>query len=151
MRRWQTCANASRRRGGPTAKPVADPSQGVQLQKLQALARYWSDRLRLAQGRGEAQRAAAVHDDDRRRRHSLHPRPLEHPNALPLIITHGWPGSVIEQLKIIGPLTDPTGHGGSAEDAFDVVIPSLPGYGFLRQSRPALVGTPTASHEPGRS
>src|SRR3712207_446701 len=54
----------------------------------------------------------------------------EHENALPLIVTHGWPGSVIEQLKIIGPLTDPTAHGGSAEDAFDVVIPSMPGYGF---------------------
>ena len=61
--------------------------------------------------------------------HFIHVR-SRHKNALPVIITHGWPGSVIEQLKIIGPLTDPTAHGGSAEDAFDVVIPSLPGYGF---------------------
>ena len=61
--------------------------------------------------------------------HFIHVR-SRHPNALPVIITHGWPGSVIEQLKIIGPLTDPTAHGGRAQDAFDVVIPSLPGYGF---------------------
>ena len=61
--------------------------------------------------------------------HFIHVR-SRHQNALPVIVTHGWPGSVIEQLKIIGPLTDPTAHGGSAEDAFDVVIPSLPGYGF---------------------
>ncbi|WP_193393658.1 epoxide hydrolase N-terminal domain-containing protein, partial [Rhizobium ecuadorense] len=54
----------------------------------------------------------------------------KHPNALPVIITHGWPGSIFENLKIIGPLTDPTAHGGRAEDAFDVVIPSMPGYGF---------------------
>ena len=81
-------------------------------------------------GSRRAQRAAAVPDDDRRSRHPLHPRALEARHALPIIVTHGWPGSVVEQLKIIGPLTDPTAHGGSAEDAFDVVIPSLPGYGF---------------------
>ena len=61
--------------------------------------------------------------------HFIHVK-SKHPNALPVIITHGWPGSIIEQLKIIGPLTDPTAHGGTAADAFDVVIPSLPGYGF---------------------
>ena len=61
--------------------------------------------------------------------HFIHVR-SKHENALPLVVSHGWPGSVIEQLKIVGPLTDPTAHGGSAEDAFDVVIPSLPGYGF---------------------
>ena len=88
-------------------------------------------RLRLAQGRSEAERPAAVHDEHRRGGHPLHPRPFASSRMrLPLIVTHGWPGSVIEQLKIIGPLTDPTAHGGSAEDAFDVVIPSLPGYGF---------------------
>lgn len=69
--------------------------------------------------------------------HFIHVR-SRHKNALPVIITHGWPGSVIEQLKIIGPLTDPTAHGGSAEDAFDVVIPSLPGYGF--SGRPTVTG-----------
>src|SRR6201984_2111980 len=69
--------------------------------------------------------------------HFIHVR-SKNPNALPVIITHGWPGSIIEQLKIIGPLTDPTAHGGRAEDAFDVVIPSLPGYGF--SSRPNSAG-----------
>ena len=67
-----------------------------------------------------------------------------------MIITHGWPGSVFEQLKIIGPLTDPTAHGGRAEDAFDVVIPSMPGYGFSGKPT-APAGVPTASPEPGRS
>src|SRR2546427_690877 len=66
--------------------------------------------------------------------HFIHVR-SKHANALPVIITHGWPGSVTEQLKIIGPLTDPTAHGGKAEDAFDVVIPSMPGYGLLHQKR----------------
>ena len=88
--------------------------------------------------RGAAERLAQFHHRDRRARHPLHPRPLEHENALPVIITHGWPGSVVEQLKIIGPLTDPTAHGGTAEDAFDVVIPSMPGYGF--SARPAAAG-----------
>ena len=69
--------------------------------------------------------------------HFIHVR-SRHPNALPVIITHGWPGSVIEQLKIIGPLTDPTAHGGRAEDAFHVVIPSLPGYGFSGKPRHRL-------------
>ena len=72
-----------------------------------------ADRLRLAQGRGEAQRLAPVHDRDRRPRHPLHPRALQHEDALPLIMTHGWPGSVIELLETVGPLTDPTAHGGT--------------------------------------
>ena len=88
------------------------------------------NRVRLAQGRGEAQRAAAVHDRDRWRGHPLHPRHVRHENALPLIMTHGWPGSVIEMIDSVGPLTDPTAYGGSAEDAFHLVLPSLPGYGF---------------------
>ena len=87
--------------------------------------------------RGEAERASAIHHRDRRAGHPLHSRPLETPNALPLIVTHGWPGSIIEQMKIIEPLTNPTAHGGSAADAFDVVIPSIPGYGFS--------GKPTAT------
>ena len=81
--------------------------------------------------------------------HFIHVR-SQHPNAMPVIITHGWPGSVFEQLKIIGPLTDPTAHGGRAEDAFDLVIPSMPGYGFSGKPT-APVGAPTASREPGRS
>ena len=63
-----------------------------------------------------------------------------HPNALPLIITHGWPGSVLELLKVIGPLTDPTAHGGRAEDAFDLVLPSMPGYGFSEQAQGSRAG-----------
>ena len=88
--------------------------------------------------RGEAERPTAVHDRDRRARHPLHPRPVATRDALPLIITHGWPGSVIELLKVIGPLTDPTAHGGRAEDAFHLVLPSMPGYGF--SGKPAEVG-----------
>ena len=75
--------------------------------------------------------------------HFIHVR-SKHPNALPIIITHGWPGSIIEQMKIIGPLTDPTAYGGTAEDAFDVVIPSLPGYGF--SGKPTAPGWNPATH-----
>ena len=73
-----------------------------------------------------------------------------HENALPLIMTHGWPGSVIELLEVIGPLTDPTAHGGAAEDAFHLVLPSLPGYGFSGEPTDSA-GTPAASARPGRS
>jgi len=80
--------------------------------------------------------------------HFIHAR-SPHPDALPLIVSHGWPGSIIEQLKIIEPVTNPTAHGGSAPDAFDVVIPSLPGYGF--SGKPAVTGWgPTGSRGPGR-
>ena len=122
----------------PSKELVEDRSQGVQLATMQALARYWANRVRLAQGRGEAQRAAAVHDRDRRGRDPLHPRRSPHEDALPLIMTHGWPGSVIELLETIGPLTDPTAHGGTREDAFHLVLPSLPGYGF--SSEPTELG-----------
>src|SRR5437763_9022937 len=109
---------------------VADASQGVQLATMQELARYWGtdyDFRRL-----EAQLNALpqfITEIDGLDIHFIHVR-SQHEHALPLIITHGWPGSVIEQLKIIDPLTNPTAHGASASDAFDVVIPSLPGYGF---------------------
>ena len=73
----------------------------------------------------------------------------KHENALPIIITHGWPGSIVEQLKIIEPLTDPTAHGGNAEDAFDVVIPSMPGYGFSGQADRTPAGIRRASPRPG--
>ena len=75
----------------------------------------------------------------------------QHENALPLIITHGWPGSVMELLEVVGPLTDPTAHGGRAEDAFDLVLPSMPGYGFSDQPTEARLGTPVASRKRGRS
>ena len=106
--------------------------------------------LRLAQGGSEAERLPQfITNIDGVDIHFIHVR-SRHPNALPLIVTHGWPGSVIEQLKIIGPLTDPTAHGGRAEDAFDIVIPSMPGYGFSG-SRRTPAGAPTASRKPGRS
>jgi len=114
----------------PDKETVADQSQGVPLAKLQALVRYWGSGYdwRKAEAKLNAlpQFMTTIDGVDI---HFIHVR-SRHKNALPLIVTHGWPGSVIEQLKIIGPLTDPTAHGGSAEDAFDVVIPSLPGYGF---------------------
>jgi pimeloyl-ACP methyl ester carboxylesterase len=99
--------------------------------------------LRLAQGRGEAERFPQfITTIDGLDIQFIHVR-SKHENALPLIVTHGWPGSIIEQLKIIDPLTNPTAHGGSAQDAFDVVIPSMPGYGFsehpvLRQRSPSV-------------
>jgi len=114
----------------PDRETVPDRSQGVQLEKLQALVRYWGTGYdwRKAEAKLNAlpQFMTTIDGLDI---HFIHVR-SRHPNALPVIITHGWPGSVIEQLKIIGPLTDPTAHGGRAEDAFDVVIPSMPGYGF---------------------
>jgi pimeloyl-ACP methyl ester carboxylesterase len=114
----------------PDRETVSDRSQGVPLATLQELVRYWGTDYdwRKAEARLNAlpQFITTIDDVDI---HFIHVR-SRHTNALPVIITHGWPGSVIEQLKVIGPLTDPTAHGGSAEDAFDVVIPSLPGYGF---------------------
>ena len=114
----------------PDRETVNDRSQGMQLAEFKEMVRYWGTDYdwRKAEARLNAfpQFITTIDDVDI---HFIHVR-SRHPNALPIIITHGWPGSVIEQLKIIGPLTDPTAHGGRAEDAFDVVIPSLPGYGF---------------------
>ena len=122
----------------PDKETVADASQGVQLARIQELVRYWGSGYdwRKAEAKLNAlpQFTTTIDGVDI---HFIHVR-SRHKNALPLIITHGWPGSVIEQLKIIGPLTDPTAHGGRAEDAFDVVIPSLPGYGF--SGRPTGTG-----------
>jgi len=121
----------------PDKETVTDQSQGVQLAKLQELVRYWASDYdwRKVEARLNAlpQFMTAIDGVDI---HFIHVR-SRHQNALPLIVTHGWPGSAIEQLKIIGPLTDPTAHGGSAEDAFDIVVPSLPGFGFS--------GRPTSS------
>jgi pimeloyl-ACP methyl ester carboxylesterase len=114
----------------PSSELVADASQGVQLATLQELARYWQSNYdwRQCEARLNAlpQFVTMIDGVDI---HFIHVR-SKHANALPIIITHGWPGSIIEQLKVIDPLTDPTAHGGSAADAFDVVIPSLPGHGF---------------------
>jgi pimeloyl-ACP methyl ester carboxylesterase len=114
----------------PEREIVTDQSQGVQLATVQKLARYWETEYdwRTCEAKLNAlpQFITRIDGVDI---HFIHVR-SKHPNALPLIVTHGWPGSIIEQLKIIDPLTNPTAHGGRAEDAFDVVIPSLPGYGF---------------------
>jgi pimeloyl-ACP methyl ester carboxylesterase len=114
----------------PGRETVPDASQGVQLATMQKLARYWASEYdwRKFEARLNAlpQFVTAVDGLDI---HFIHVR-SKHPNALPIILTHGWPGSVVEMLKVVGPLTDPMRYGGRAEDAFDVVIPSLPGYGF---------------------
>jgi pimeloyl-ACP methyl ester carboxylesterase len=119
----------------PSKELVADASQGVQLATLQALTRYWTTEYDV---RRVAARLNALPqfktEIDGLDIHFIHVK-SKHENALPLIITHGWPGSVIEMLEVIGPLTDPTAHGGTAADAFDVVIPSLPGYGFSDQPK----------------
>jgi hypothetical protein len=100
----------------PEQEPVPDASQGVQLATMQKLARYWCDGLRLAHVRSEAEALAAIHDRDRRTRHPLYPVRSKHDEALPLIVTHGWPGSILEQLKIIDPLPIDA-QAGSASDA----------------------------------
>jgi pimeloyl-ACP methyl ester carboxylesterase len=117
----------------PGKELVGDRSQGVQLVTIQALARYWTTGYDF--GRVEARLNALpqfVSEIDGVDIHFIHVK-SSHENALPLIMTHGWPGSVIEMIDAVGPLTDPTAHGGSAEDAFHVVLPSLPGYGFSRE------------------
>jgi pimeloyl-ACP methyl ester carboxylesterase len=122
----------------PERETVSDRSQGAQLAELQELVRYWGTDYDW--GKAEAKLNAFpqfVTEIDGLDIHFIHVR-SKHEDALPLIVTHGWPGSIIEQLKIIDPLTDPTKYGGRAEDAFHVVIPSLPGFGF--SSRPTEVG-----------
>src|SRR5918992_808004 len=114
----------------PSRELVEDRSQGVQLATMQALARYWTTEydMRRVEARLNAlpQYMTEIDGVDI---HFIHVR-SPHPDALPLIMTHGWPGSVIELLETVGPLTDPTARGGRAEDAFHLVLPSLPGYGF---------------------
>jgi pimeloyl-ACP methyl ester carboxylesterase len=122
----------------PEKETVADPSQGPQLAQLQELVRYWGNgydwRKAEAKLNSLPQFTTNIDGVDI---HFIHVR-SRHEHALPVIITHGWPGSVFEQIKLIAPLTDPTSFGGRAEDAFDVVIPSLPGYGF--SARPTEAG-----------
>jgi pimeloyl-ACP methyl ester carboxylesterase len=121
----------------PEPETVTDATQGVQLATMQALARYWATEYdwRKVEARLNAY-PQFITEIDGLDIHFIHLR-SKHENALPLIVTHGWPGSVVEQLKIIDPLTNPTEHGGSASDAFHVVIPSMPGYGYS--------GKPTAA------
>jgi len=114
----------------PDRETVSDATQGVQLATMQQLAHYWATDYdwRKVEARLNAL-PQFVTNIDGLDIHFIHVR-SKNPNALPIIITHGWPGSIIEQLKVIGPLTDPVAYGGKVEDSFDVVIPSLPGYGF---------------------
>ena len=122
----------------PSRELVTDRSQGVQLATNQELARYWATDYdwRRCEARLNAlpQFTTEIDGVDI---HFIHVR-SRHADALPLIMTHGWPGSVIELLETVGPLTDPTAHGGSAADAFDLVLPSIPGYGF--SAEPAELG-----------
>jgi pimeloyl-ACP methyl ester carboxylesterase len=122
----------------PERETVTDASQGVQLATMQALARYWATEYdwRKAEARLNAV-PNFITEIDGLDIHFIQVR-SKHENALPLIVTHGWPGSIVEQLKIIEPLTEPTAHGGSASDAFHVVIPSIPGYGF--SGKPTTTG-----------
>jgi pimeloyl-ACP methyl ester carboxylesterase len=114
----------------PEKETVEDQSQGVPLAMMQELARYWATDYDWRKVEAKLKALPQfITEIDGVEIHFIHVR-SKHENALPLIVNHGWPGSIIEQLKIIDPLTDPTAHGGSAEDAFDVVIPSMPGYGF---------------------
>jgi pimeloyl-ACP methyl ester carboxylesterase len=122
----------------PSRELVADAAQGVQLAMLQELARYWAADYDWRRCEAELNALPQFTTEiDGLGIHFIHVR-SRHENALPLIITHGWPGSVIEMLGVVGPLTDPTAHGGQAEDAFDLVLPSIPGYGFSGQ--PAEAG-----------
>src|SRR6478735_4660443 len=112
----------------PSKELVADRSQGVQLATIQELARYWASGYgwRACEARLNAlpQFTTEIDGVDI---HFIHVK-SQHENALPLIMTHGWPGSIVELLEVVGPLTDPTAHGGAAEDAFHLVLPSIPGF-----------------------
>ena len=122
----------------PDKETVSDPSQGVQLAKVQELARYWATEYDWRRTEAKLNELPQfITNIDGLDIHFIHVK-SRHANALPLIITHGWPGSMLEMVKSIGPLTDPTRYGGRADEAFDVVIPSIPGYGF--SERPTQIG-----------
>jgi pimeloyl-ACP methyl ester carboxylesterase len=122
----------------PERETVTDASQGVQLATTQALARYWATEYDWRKIEAKINALPQfITEIDGLDIHFLHVR-SKHENALPLIVTHGWPGSIIEQIKIIDPLTNPTAHGGSASDAFHLVIPSMPGYGY--SGKPGTTG-----------
>jgi pimeloyl-ACP methyl ester carboxylesterase len=134
----------------PTRELVTDRSQGVQLGAIQNLARYWATEYdwRRCEARLNALPQFKT-EIDGLDIHFIHVESA-HENALPLIMTHGWPGSVVELLETVGPLTDPTTHGGRAEDAFHLVLPSIPGYGF--SDEPTELGwAPSVSDGRGRS
>jgi pimeloyl-ACP methyl ester carboxylesterase len=122
----------------PERETVTNATQGVQLATTQALARYWATEYDWRKIEAKLNALPQfITEIDGLDIHFIHVR-SKHENALPLVVTHGWPGSIIEQMKIIDPLTNPTAHGGSASDAFDVVIPSMPGYGY--SGKPATAG-----------
>jgi hypothetical protein len=122
----------------PERETVTDASQGVQLETTQALARYWGTDYDWRKCEAKLNALPQfITEIDGLDIHFLHVR-SKHENTLPIIVTHGWPGSIVEQLKIVDPLTNPTAHGGSASDAFDVVIPSMPGYGY--SGKPTTTG-----------
>src|SRR5262245_24533940 len=122
----------------PEKETVSDESQGVPLAEMKELARYWATDYDWRKGEAKLKALPQfVTNIDGVDIHFIHVR-SKNPKALPLIISHGWPGSVLEQIKLVDRLTDPTAHGGKAEDAFDVVIPSMPGYGF--SGKPTTTG-----------
>jgi pimeloyl-ACP methyl ester carboxylesterase len=122
----------------PEKETVSDFSQGVPLKTIEQVLRYWQTDYDWRKVEAKINSYPNfITEIDGLDIHFIHVR-SKHENALPLIVTHGWPGSVVEQLKIIGPLTDPTAHGGSASDAFHLVIPSMPGYGF--SAKPTTTG-----------
>jgi pimeloyl-ACP methyl ester carboxylesterase len=122
----------------PEKETVSDQSQGVPLATVQALASYWASGYDWRECEAKLNAIPQfITEIDGLDIHFMHVR-SKHEDAMPLIVTHGWPGSVVEQLKIVGPLTDPTAHGGNASDAFHLVIPSLPGYGF--SGKPTTTG-----------
>jgi hypothetical protein len=134
----------------PDRQTVDDESQGVPLALMQDLARYWATEYdwRKCEARLNAL-PNFITEIDELDIHFIHVR-SKHEDALPLVVCHGWPGSIVEQLKLIGRLTDPTAHGASASDAFHVVIPSMPDTGS-RASRPAPAGIPCTSGRPTSS
>jgi Epoxide hydrolase N terminus len=122
----------------PERETVDDQSQGIQLGKLKPLVEHWGTGYDWRKAEAKLNSLPQFMTEiDGLDIHFIHVH-SKHPNALPVIITHGWPGSVFENLEVIGPLTDPFAHGGRAEDAFDVVIPSMPGYGFSGAERHRL-------------
>jgi hypothetical protein len=132
----------------PEKETVADASQGVPLATMQELADYWGTSYDWRKCEAQLNTLPQFMTEiDGLDIHFIHVR-SEHDDALPLVVNHGWPGSIIEQLKIIGPLTNPTAHGASAPDAFHLVIPSMPATGFPA-SRPAPAGAPSGWAGPG--
>src|SRR3984885_15129483 len=122
----------------PDKETVTDASQGVQLATMQKLAQYWANEHDWRKCEAKINAVPNfITEIDGLDIHFIHVR-SKHDNALPMIVTHGWPGSIIEQMKIIDPLTDPTSHGGTAADAFHLVIPSIPGYGY--SGKPTTTG-----------